>query len=152
LKGETVAATHFHGSADHSIDEKNRITVPVQFRAGLGERFFLCKGMNDKCLWLLPEEEFKSILDRMEEKIPKSDRKGQKWIAMFTESTVDRQMDKANRISLTPSLMEYARITGKVKIYGHGGRVEIWAAERWLEEMVEDFDELSVELGEKYDI
>jgi MraZ protein len=147
-----VAATHFYGSADHSIDEKNRITVPVQFRMGLGERFFLCKGMNDKCLWLLPEDEFKSLLDRMKDRIPKSDRKGQKWIAMFTESTVDRQLDKANRISLPPSLLEYARITGKVKIYGHDERVEIWAAERWMEEMVEDFDELSFELGEKYDV
>jgi DNA-binding transcriptional regulator/RsmH inhibitor MraZ len=67
-----------------------------------------------------PEDEFKSLLDRMKERIPKSDRKGQKWIAMFTESTVDRQMDKANRISLhSISLLEYARITGKVKIYGH---------------------------------
>jgi MraZ protein len=147
-----MSEAHFYGSAEHSIDDKNRITMPVQFRAGLGEKFFLCKGMNDKCLWILPEDEFVSLLNRMKEKIPKSDRRGQKWIAMFTESAVDRNLDRFNRISLPISLLEYAGITGKVKVYGHDERIEIWALERWQEEMQEDFSDLSANMCEVYNI
>lgn len=142
----------FYGNAEHSIDDKNRVTIPVRFRTDLGDRFFLCKGMNDKCLWLLPEHEFKGLLDRMKERIPKSDKKGQKWIALFTESTVDRQLDPQNRIAIPPELLDYAGITSKMKIYGHNERVEIWALEKWQEEMIEDFSELSSAMYEKYEI
>jgi MraZ protein len=151
--GENQAADlHFYGSTDHSLDDKNRITVPVQFRAGLGERFYLCKGMNDKCLWLLPEHEFKVLLDNMKERIPRSDRRGQKWVAMFTESAADRRLDNQNRIAIPGNLLEYAGINDKVKIFGHDERIEIWAMERWSEEMSEDFSDLSVEMFEKYNI
>jgi MraZ protein len=149
---DSASNMHFYGSVEHSIDEKNRITVPAQFRAGVGEKFFLCKGMNDKCLWILPENEFKTLLDRMKEKVPKSDRQGQKWVAMFTESTCDRQLDRQNRIALPPQLLDYAGITGKVKIFGQNERIEIWALERWNEEMTQDFSELSSQMFSIYNI
>ncbi len=147
-----MAEVHFYGSAEHSIDDKNRVTVPVQFRTGLGDVFYLCKGLNEKCLWLLPEEEFKNLLDTMKEKIPRGDRRGQKFIALFTESAVDRRMDRQNRIALTQGLLEYAQITDKVKIYGHDERIEIWALDHWNQEMAEDFSDLSMEMFEKYNI
>lgn len=108
--------------------------------------------MNDKCLWLLPEKEFKSLLERMKERIPKSDRRGQKWIAMFTESAIDRQMDRFNRISIPANLLEYTGVKNKVKIFGHNERVEIWSLERWNQEMVEDFSDLSAEMCSIYNI
>lgn len=149
---ERLKDVHFYGSAEHSIDDKNRVTVPVQFRTGLGENFYLCKGMNDRCLWLLPEHEFKTLLDTMKDKIPRSDRRGQKFIAMFTESAQDRRLDRQNRIAVPTELLEYAGITSKVKIYGHDERIEIWALEKWQDEMTEDFADLSSEMFEKYNI
>ncbi len=143
---------HFYGSAEHSVDSKNRLTVPAQFRDGLGPRFFLCKGMNSECLWLLPEDEFKALLRSMKEKIPRSDPVGQKWIALFTESAVDRQLDRFNRITIPQELLNYAGIKDKVKIFGHCERVEIWSLERWKEEMSVDFANLSAQMCEKYNI
>jgi MraZ protein len=148
-----VAATHFYGSAEHSLDDKNRITIPVQFRAGLGSKFFICKGMNDRCLWIIPEDEFKGLLDKMKERVPKSDRKGQKWIALFTESAEDRELDRQNRVAIPVRLQEYAGIKDRVKVYGHDERIEIWAIEKWSEEMaVEDFSDLSSEMSAIYNI
>ncbi len=147
-----MARNHFYGGAEHKLDDKNRITVPVQFRAGLGDKFYLCKGMNDRCLWILPQEEFGKVLDDMKQKVPKSDKRGQRWIALFTESAVDRQMDRFNRITIPASLLEYADINNQVKIYGHDERIEIWALEKWEDEVMEDFSELSAEMFQAYNI
>ena len=145
---------HFLAGSEHSIDDKKRLSVPTQYRAGLGDKFFLCKSLNDKCLWLMPEEEFNSLLDRMKEKIPKVDKKGQRWIGLFTEGATDRQLDKFNRITIPSKLLEYANIDNRVKLIGHDERIEIWALEVWQEEMEqgEDFNELTEHMFEKYEI
>lgn len=147
-----MAETHFYGSVEHSIDEKNRITVPAQFRAGLGNQFFICKALNNECIWLLPEEEFKSLLDTMKTKVPRSDRRGQMWIALFTESAAERQLDKANRIAIPQQLLDYAGIKSKVKIFGQNERIEIWALEKWNEYSNVSFTELSDEMRKVYNI
>jgi MraZ protein len=44
----------FHGTFEHSLDAKNRLTIPAKFRAALAGKVFLVRGA-DPCISLYPE-------------------------------------------------------------------------------------------------
>ncbi|MCD4784735.1 MAG: hypothetical protein K8T10_13015 [Candidatus Eremiobacteraeota bacterium] len=121
----------FIGKAEQKLDNTGRVTVPVAFQRKLKGSFFLCQGINVNCIWILPEENFLTVLNDMVRKIPIDDDEGQEMKAVFASSAVDRTLDKQNRFSLPPHLIKYAGINKKVKIVGNVDRGEIWAIEKW---------------------
>ena len=40
------------GEYQHNMDQKGRVTVPSKFREDLGDKFYVCKGL-DGCLFVL---------------------------------------------------------------------------------------------------
>ena len=42
-------ALAFHGTFEHTLDAKNRLTVPSKFRAALARTVFLVKGQDPAC-------------------------------------------------------------------------------------------------------
>ena len=50
-------ALAFHGTFDHTLDAKNRLTVPSKFRSALAGKVFLVKGA-DRCLSVYPEDTY----------------------------------------------------------------------------------------------
>ena len=44
----------FHGTFEHTLDAKNRLTVPSKFRAALAGRVVLVKAV-DRCVSVYPE-------------------------------------------------------------------------------------------------
>ena len=50
----------FRGQTEHSIDDKNRLTVPAKFREELGETFFVTKGL-DNCLFVFSGPEWEPV-------------------------------------------------------------------------------------------
>ena len=44
---------HFHGTFEHTLDAKNRLTVPSKFRSTLAGTVFLVKGA-EPCLSVYP--------------------------------------------------------------------------------------------------
>ena len=50
----------FHGTFEHTLDAKNRLTVPSRFRSALAGRVFLVKGQ-DPCLSLYPAETYEAM-------------------------------------------------------------------------------------------
>lgn len=47
----------FFGEYRHNLDAKGRIIVPAKFREGLGEKFYVTRGM-DGCLFVYAENEW----------------------------------------------------------------------------------------------
>jgi MraZ protein len=58
---------------------------------------------------------------------------GRDYARMLFASAEQGVPDKQGRISLTPSLREYAAITRDVVVIGAMDRVEIWEPTRWRE-------------------
>jgi MraZ protein len=52
----------FHGTFEHSIDAKNRLTVPARFRAALAGKVFLVRGA-DPCISVYPETTYTSLTE-----------------------------------------------------------------------------------------
>ena len=49
-----TCALAFHGTFEHSLDAKNRLTIPAKFRAALAGKVFLVRGV-DPCISVYPE-------------------------------------------------------------------------------------------------
>ena len=90
------------GEYQHNMDLKGRVTVPSKFREDLGDKFYVCKGL-DGCLFLLSQAQW----DKLVEKV------------------------SAMRILIPQSLREHAGLEKDVTVIGAAVRAEIWDTARW---------------------
>lgn len=119
----------FSGAYAHSVDNKGRTVIPAKFRARLGERFYLTRGING-CLWMLSEEQWREFQKAI---APKSvfDTRALKLERFFVGCAVECAPDAQGRILIPQHLREYAGIESEIWIVGLTNKVEIWADDRW---------------------
>lgn len=53
------------GEYRHNLDAKGRIIVPAKFREGLGEKFYVTRGM-DGCLFVYAENEWNLLQEKLQ--------------------------------------------------------------------------------------
>lgn len=125
------------GEYQHNMDAKGRVTIPSKYREDLGDKFYVCRGL-DGCLSLFSEEQW----TRQVEEITSRPDSQVKDVRRFFFSGADEVVpDKQGRILINPSLRAYASLTKDVTVIGVGKKAEIWDTERWLkynEEMSSD--------------
>lgn len=137
--------TMFIGEYSHTIDEKGRMIVPVKFREGLGEKFYLTNSL-DHCLVLYARDTFMEFLQRL----PNTSEKAAKKIRRFyMAGAVECELDKQGRIMVPPSLRAYACLTKDVVSAGTGETIEVWDAALWAEANDPDDIDAAVELMRK---
>ncbi|QGT99127.1 Transcriptional regulator MraZ [Candidatus Syntrophocurvum alkaliphilum] len=119
----------FLGEYQHSLDVKNRITVPSKFREGLGVKFVATKGL-DNCIFLYPMDEWKVIEEKLRS-LPVTRSDVRSFARFFFSGASELEVDKQGRTVLPPNLREYAGIQKELVIIGVGSRVEIWSADKW---------------------
>ena len=114
----------FSGCYIHSVDEKNRISIPAKFRVQLGDKFVITKGP-DGCLWLLPDQQWNAVLA-----------KSAKSVAIqrfFLASAEQCSLEPKGRCLLPDVLRKHADLRGgdEVVVVGLANRIEIWSVRRW---------------------
>lgn len=119
----------FSGAYSHTVDSKGRTVMPSKFRAKLGERFYLTRGMHG-CLWVLGDDEWREFQKIMTPKSP-LDSNGLKLERFFVGSAVESTPDPQGRIFIPQDLRKYAEITDDIWVVGLSDKVEIWSAARW---------------------
>jgi MraZ protein len=119
------------GQYEHTIDAKNRMSLPAKFRGELGDAVIITAGL-DGCLSVFTQEGWKE--------------ESAKWnnstIARVEERSVARVMlgnatevvfDKLGRVLLPNYLKKMAGLDKNVVICGLLNRLEIWDAVKWME-------------------
>ncbi|OGW75435.1 MAG: cell division/cell wall cluster transcriptional repressor MraZ [Omnitrophica bacterium RBG_13_46_9] len=132
----------FYGEYEHTLDKKGRIIIPSKFREtskeNYVEKFFITRGL-DVCLFMFPEEEWKSQEVRFKN-LSFTKREARKFNRLFFSGTVEVIPDKQGRILIPAYLKNYADIKKEIMIIGVSNRIEIWSKNRW-----EDFYKTSKE-------
>lgn len=128
----------FIGEYKHTIDSKNRVTIPSKYREGLGDVFMLTKGL-DHCLTIYPYSEW-TIFEQKLKSLPLTNQNARRFTRFFLSGAVECNIDKQGRILLTPSLKSYADVVKDVYFIGMGDRVEIWSSDQWDKYNEDDFD------------
>ncbi len=106
------------------------MTLPAKFREQL-ETAFLTSEV-DQCLALWPPVEFEARARELKEQA-KRDPESHDRAAYFFAGAQEVTPDKAGRISIPPSLREFARLVGPVVVTGFFDHVEIRASGAWQE-------------------
>ena len=120
----------FHGTFEHTLDAKNRLTVPVKFRAALAGKVFLVRGA-DPCISLYPEATYSELTEAALQGMNPFSTQARELKRMFYGNATDTELDSAGRVMLTPRHLEHAAIDREVVITGAGDCLELWDRSAW---------------------
>ena len=120
----------FTGTFEHTLDAKNRLTVPSKFRAALAGGVFLVQGP-DPCISLYPAATYEAITTAALEGLNPLSAQAKRLKRMFHAWATDTELDSAGRVMLTPRHLAHANIDREVVITGAGDCLELWARSAW---------------------
>ena len=124
----------FRGTFEHTLDAKNRLTVPVKYRKALGDGALLAMPLDQKpcvAIWL-PDEYDTYTQSSIAELPPLSPRRSELERFFFGNSQLV-ELDGAGRIMLPAFLIDHAKLAKDVVVVGVGNRLELWGKGAWDE-------------------
>jgi MraZ protein len=136
----------FRGIYEHSLDSKDRLTVPSRFRAALSDGVVLSKSF-DPCVWLHTPEGYEDLSARFLTPHSPFGREARSMRRRFHGGSFDEKLDAAGRIRIPKSLLEHAGLDGACVVVGTGEYLEIWNAEAWAKQE-EELDAAAPEIAE----
>jgi MraZ protein len=121
------------GEHEHTIDDKNRLTLPAKFRRAFVDGVVVTRGM-DGCLYAYPRAEWErraAEIGSLDDLSPDS-RVMKRFF--FSGAAVD-QPDRQGRISVPTALARHAGLKRDVVVAGVYDHVEIWDRGAWEEHL-----------------
>jgi len=124
----------FRGTFDHTLDAKNRLTVPARYRAALAEGVVLAMPVDLKpCVGVWRPEQYETYTRRALAELPPLSPRLAELERFFYGSSHDAELDSAGRIMIPSFLGEHAELVKEVVVVGVGDRLELWAKGAWNE-------------------
>lgn len=115
----------FHGTYDHSLDAKNRLTVPARFRPQLAGGVMLVKGF-EPCLQLYPAADYEVIARQALATVNPLSPEARELKRHLYGNAMPGELDGAGRIMLPGPFLTYAGISRDAVVWGAGDCLEIW--------------------------
>ncbi len=137
------------GEYTHTIDDKNRISLPVKFRKEVGKKIVVTHGL-DNCLFLYSLNEWKKISEKLGTLgIGQADTRG--FNRFMLAGAVEIDVDSIGRILIPDFLKSFAKLGEKVVFTGVHNRIEVWNDKKWTDykkKIEAQADKLAERLGE----
>ena len=124
------------GEYEHTIDDKNRLTLPAKFREAFEDGCVVTRGL-DGCLWAWTPEGWESYRESTLSDLHPLSREGRKMQRHFFSGASETTPDKQGRVSIPPALLTHAKLGRDVVVAGVNDRLEIWDRAAWKRELAE---------------
>lgn len=141
----------FIGSANTSLDSKNRFILPAKFRKHINpdeaQKFIINKGILT-CIDVYPLSSWRKIEQKLA-KLNPFNPKDAKFLRIFTLHANECEADNQYRIILPQNLLDYAKITKEILVVGMADKLELWNPEeydKYLNISAEEFESLTQEV------
>ena len=121
----------YAGEFRHSIDEKNRITIPSRWRRTEGEDLIILPEAQHQYLLVMSHEEFGRMSRQAEVESSVSARDRRVFLRQLHSRAQHGAADKQGRLVLPEDLCKQLGLKGEVALVGGRGRFEIWNLQRW---------------------
>lgn len=119
------------GEYTHSIDDKNRVSLPAKFRSEMGKKLVITPGL-DNCLFVFTLKEWSTIESKLNtSSLLQSDNRS--FNRFMFGGAVEAEVDSIGRILVPDFLRDRASLKNKVVIIGVSNRVELWNEKAWGE-------------------
>jgi MraZ protein len=121
----------FAGEFRHSIDEKNRITIPSWWRGEKAEEFIILPEPQGQFLLVMAPEEFARMSAQAEADSTLSARDRRVFSRQLHSRAEHGSSDKQGRLVLPEAHCRELGLKGEVALVGGRGRFEIWNLQKW---------------------
>lgn len=123
----------FRGHYEHSLDAKNRLSIPARFRAAYASGLVLAKDL-EPCISVWTPEAREAMLERALARGNPLNPDLKRLQRRLEGNSFDLELDSAGRVTLPQPLLAHAGIDREVVVAGVGGNLEVWGRDRWAEE------------------
>ena len=120
------------GEYDHTLDDKNRLTLPAKLREQLGDEVVITRGL-DGCLSVYSSAAFEILAGRMGA-LDGLNREARLMRRHFFTGAPPVELDKQGRMIVPAKLLEEFRIGREVTVAAVFDHLEIWDRAAWREQ------------------
>ena len=141
------------GEYEHTLDEKNRLTLPARFRTAMAEGVVLTRGL-DSCVEAYPADDWMELVQGELAGLSPFSKESRQLERFLYSGAVEAQPDKQGRVMVPPTLLEHAGLDREVVVIGMRGRIEIWDRAAWraqLKEVMEGAEHVAERLAAQHD-
>jgi MraZ protein len=121
------------GEHEHTLDDKNRLTLPAKLREQLGEELVVTRGL-DGCLAVYSGPAFEILAQRVGTLDPFSP-EARKMQRFFFTGGERVEPDRQGRIVIPARLLEETGAGRELTIAGVYDHLEIWDRAAWREQL-----------------
>ena len=124
------------GEYEHTIDDKNRLTLPARFRQAFADGIVVTRGM-DGCLYAYARADWEELVSGRLATLDPLLKEGRRMQRFFFSAAVEGALDKQGRVMLPAALVQHANLGREVVVAGVYDHVEIWDRALWREELAQ---------------
>ena len=135
------------GEYEHTIDEKNRLTLPAKFRRAFVDGILLTRGM-DGCLNAYTLEEWAREVTGKLAGLDQLSQEARRMRRFFYAGASEAELDRQGRVMIPGALLEYAKLGREVVVAGVHDHLEIWDRAAWRAH-VKEFEGSAEDVAER---
>jgi transcriptional regulator MraZ len=124
------------GEYEHTLDDKNRLTLPAKFRQAFAEGVVVTRGL-DGCLYAFRRADWARLVESRLSSLDSLRPEGRRLQRHFFSGATESELDKQGRVMIPPSLIDHAKLGKDVVVAGVNDRLEIWDRAAWRKELAE---------------
>ena len=124
------------GQYDHTLDDKNRLTLPAKFRKAFAEGVVVTRGL-DGCLYAFRREDWDRLVESRLSTLDPLSPAGRRLQRHFFSGAAEAELDKQGRVMIPTQLIEHAKLRKEIVVAGVNDRLEIWDRAAWRKELAE---------------
>jgi MraZ protein len=124
------------GRIAHTIDGKNRLTLPAKFRRAFEDGIVVTRGL-DGCVYAWTQDAWENYRDSTLATLQPLSQQGRRMQRHFFSGASETTPDKQGRVSIPPALLVHAKLGRDVVVAGVNDHLEIWDRAAWKRELAE---------------
>ena len=124
------------GEHEHTLDEKNRLTLPARFRQEFKDGVVVTRGM-DGCLYAYTRGDWERLVEERLRSLDTLNREARLMQRFFFSGAVEAELDKQGRVMMPSALTESAGLQREVVVAGVYDHLEIWDRAAWRDHLKE---------------
>jgi MraZ protein len=122
------------GAYEHTIDDKNRLTLPARFREAFAEGVVVTRGI-ERCLVVYPRPDWREFVEEELSRLNPFEREARQMRRYLFSAAAETELDRQGRITLPGVLGEYAKLGRDVVVAGVQDHLEVWNRAAWREQL-----------------
>lgn len=128
---DSQSQTFYAGEFRHTIDEKNRLTIPSRWRRAQAEDFIILPDAKQHYLLVMSPAEFARVTGDAETNPAISARDRRVFLRQLHARAQHGASDKQGRLVLPDELCRQVDLRGEIALVGGRGRFEVWNLDKW---------------------